>query len=508
MASEIQQNPDACYLALRTRDARFDGRFFVGVTSTGIYCRPVCRVRTPRAEHCRFFRWAAQAELAGFRPCLRCRPELAPADRYWSSHDAGDRLMSHALDWLDDPARWLGDDAGPGPLVRLTSHLGITDRHLRRLFASQVGMTPLQYLQTRRLLTAKLLLTDTRLPMAEVAQASGFSSLRRFNDVFVQSYGMTPSRLRQSPDGGALSESGMRAARLAWRPPMHLTALLGFLKQRELAGNECLVDGPQPVLIKAVHMRWQGRDHAGWVRARFAPAQGCVWVDVSPSLQALLPLVIRRVRHWFDLDTDTTAIDALLEPDFPSSAGIRLPGCFDGFETAVRAILGQQVTLRAANTLAARLSGRLGAPVTTPVANVNRLFPTPECLASVDPATLGELGVTRQRQTAIIGLARACAQGELRLDPGAEPGDTLRRLGQVPGIGPWTSAYVAMRALRVPDAWPSGDAGLRNALTPPGQTDGNTDLQGLSERWRPWRSYAAIRAWATLATDSATEDTP
>jgi AraC family transcriptional regulator, regulatory protein of adaptative response / DNA-3-methyladenine glycosylase II len=334
------------------RDARFDGRFFVGVTSTRIYCRPVCRVRTPRPDHCRYFGLAAQAEQAGFRPCLRCRPELAPADRHWSLHDAAERLIGHALQWLDDPAHGFTDEGGLRPLSQLARHLGVTDRHLRRLFAARLGMSPLQYLQTRRLLTAKLLLTDTPLPVGQVALISGFGSLRRFNDVFVQAYGMSPSKLRQPARSSLPPRTTMRPARLAWRPPMNVPALLGFLGQRLLRGNEQLITGPQPGILKAVALQHHGVAHAGWIRVRFSPDQACVLLDVGPSLLPLLPQVIWRVRHWLDLDTDIAVIDALLEPDFTGGSGMRVPGSFDGFETGVRAILGQQVSLGAANALA------------------------------------------------------------------------------------------------------------------------------------------------------------
>ncbi len=549
MLSELLQDSLACYQALRTRDARFDGRFFVGVTSTGIYCRPVCRVRPPRPENCRFFGHAAQAEQAGFRPCLRCRPELAPRDRHWSYQDAGDRLIGHAIQWLDDPGNALADPDGQSPLTRLCRHLGVTDRHLRRLFAQHLGMTPLQYLQTRRLLTAKLLLTDTSVPIGQVATVSGFGSLRRFNDVFLQAYGLSPSRWRQPVHGAPIGRPGMRPARLAWRPPMNVVATVDFLSRRLLRSNEQRIGGSQPGFLKAVTLQHAGKRHVGWLRVRFAEPDGCVLLDVSPPLLPLLPQIIWRVRHWLDLDTDTGPIDDLLATDFPDGSGMRVPGCFDGFELAVRAILGQQVSLGAANVLAARLTERLGPTIVTPDASVNRLFPAPEDLARVAPSTLGELGIVRQRQTAMLALAQACDRGDLRLDPTIEPTGTVRQLESLPGIGPWTAQYIAMRALRWPDAWPPGDAALRRVLgvhnigrtaagndnghersagplpsqlapQPQGRRHTNSRSAGplpsqlapqpagridSSERWRPWRSYAAMRAWAVL-TPLSTKD--
>lgn len=507
MTRELLQDADACYQALRTRDARFDGRFFVGVTSTRIYCRPVCRVRPPRQDHCRFFGLAAQAEQAGYRPCLRCRPELAPSDRHWSFHDAGDRLIGHALRWLDDPANGLADIEDRSPLVRLSDHLGITDRHLRRLFSLHLGMTPLQYLQTRRLLTAKLLLTDTPLPIGQVALISGFGSLRRFNDVFLQAYGLSPSRWRKPVPGKPSDRSGMRPARLAWRPPMNMQAMLDFLARRRLLGNEQMIEGPQPGILKAVGLRHNATLHVGWLRARFCAPDHCVLLEVSPSLLQVLPQVIWRVRHWLDLDTDTGPIDRLLDADFPGGGGMRVPGSFDGFELAVRAILGQQVSLHAANRLAERLTAQLGERIETPDSSVDHLFPSPERLAAVSPSVLGELGIVRARQTAIMGLAQACACGALRLDPVDDPSATVLQLQTLPGIGPWTAQYVAMRALRWPDAWPAGDVALRRFLAMRRQGEKPTEGDGDDHRWRPWRSYAAVRAWTSLSLTSEKDRT-
>jgi AraC family transcriptional regulator of adaptative response / DNA-3-methyladenine glycosylase II len=506
MATELIQDNDACYRALETRDARFDGRLFVGVTSTGIYCRPVCRVRTPKPAHCRFFALPAQAEQAGFRPCLRCRPELAPADRHWSTHDAGQRLLAHALQWLDNPAKVASSSHGCSPLPTLCRELGISDRHLRRLFADRLGLPPLRYLQTRRLLTAKLLLTDTRLPVAEVALASGFGSVRRFNDVFVQAYGLEPGRFRRGQPLGAGSDALAPKASLAWRPPMDVEGMVTFLRRRLVAGNEWMDPAGEPVLLKAVRLPHQGRDHRGWIRLCWRAAAGCVRLETSPSLVALLPQLIWRVRRWLDLDTDTGHIDRLLERDFPGSNGMRLPGGFDPFELGVRAILGQQVSMAVAGRLTARLVEALGDPVETPQASVMRLFPTAEQLARTPADRLGELGIVRQRQQALLAFARACATGTLDLEDGSEPRALVERLVQLPGIGAWTAHYLVMRASRWSDAWLPSDAALRAALPSPQGPRTPTELQALAQRWRPWRSYAVLRAWTRPPEHPVTQD--
>lgn len=495
MATQLLQNSHACYRALQTRDARFDGRLFVGVTSTGIYCRPVCRVRTPKPAHCRFFALPAQAEQAGFRPCLRCRPELAPADRHWSMHDAGQRLLAHALQWLDNPAKVASTRHGRSPLPALCRELGISDRHLRRLFVDRLGLPPLRYLQTRRLLTAKLLLTDTRLPVAEVALASGFGSVRRFNDVFLQAYGLEPGRFRRGQPLEAGTAALAPKASLAWQPPMDVEGMVAFLRRRLLPGNEWMATEGEPVLLKAVRLPHQGRDLRGWIRLCWVASAGCVRLETSPSLVALLPQLIWRVRRWLDLDTDTAHIDRLLEQDFPGSAGMRLPGGFDPFELGVRAILGQQVSLEVAGRLTARLVEALGDEVETPQASVTRLFPTAQQLAHTPADRLGEMGIVRQRQQALLAFARACAAGTLDLEDGSEPQALVERLVQLPGIGPWTAHYLVMRACGWSDPWLPSDAALRAALPSPQGPRTPTELQALAQRWRPWRSYAVLRAW-------------
>lgn len=481
--------PDACYLALKARDARFDGRFFTGVTTTGIYCRPVCRVRTPKRENCRFFGHAAQAESAGFRPCLRCRPELAPQSLVWSIQDAGSILAHQAARLLDEPDAWR--DVAPS-VDSLAARLGVSDRHLRRIFETQFGVSPLQYLQTRRLLTAKQLLADTDLPITQVALISGYASLRRFNAAFVQHYGLNPTQLRKTGSRGA---HGVEV-RLGYRPPYDIEAMLGFFAQRRIAGVELVGGEGQPQFARTLGIEAGGRQHSGWLEAAFDAQQSIVVLRVSDGLRGVLPLVIRRVRALFDLDADPKAINGVLHASFPKGDGLRVPGALSGYELAVRAVLGQQVTVAAARTLAQRLVDRFGEPIETPWPSLHRLFPTPQALATAEGDALGQLGIVRQRQGAITAIARAVAEGTLELHAGADIPATLAALTALPGIGEWTANYIAMRALRWPDAFPAGDVALHKALGVQGSKQAARQAQAASQAWKPWRSYAVIRAWS------------
>ncbi len=508
-------DPDACYRALCAHDARFDGRFFTAVTSTGVYCRPICRVRAPKRSNCRFFELAAQAEQAGFRPCLRCRPELAPLERHWSTEDSGTILVQQALRWLDDPQAWPGSGESGPTVAHLAARLGVSDRHLRRLFDAQLGLSPLQYLLTRKLLTAKQLLTDTALPITQVALASGFGSQRRFNAAFLAHYHLNPSQWRRQPARAVASRSpNAKPVSLAWRPPLDGTALLGFLAQRQIDGVELIDAGAALSLRRTLRLNTGGTELRGWLSLRLDMAQHRAHLQVSDSLLRALPAVIWRVRALLDLDADPTAINAALHRGFPTGDGLRVPGGVDGFELAVRAVLGQQITVAAARTLAQRLSERFGDPIETPWPELQRLFPTPAALAEAPADALGEIGIVRQRQVALHALAGAVRSGELVLAPHADPGPTLQTLLALPGFGPWTAQYIAMRALRWPDAWPVGDVALTKALGLPDHRGrlAQREAEERSQAWRPWRSYAVVRAWAGTASPQpnppAQENTP
>ena len=477
---------DACYRAVAAHDARFDGAFFIGVTSTGIYCRPVCRVKTPRRENCRFFAHASQAEGAGFRPCLRCRPELAPQTLAWSAQDASALLAQHAARLLDSPDAW-GDEVPS--VAGLAARLGVSDRHLRRVFEAELGVSPMDWLQTRRLLAAKQLLADTRLPVAQVALAAGFASLRRFNAAFAAQYRMSPTALRR--DGSEAKPGDGIAVTLGYRPPYDVREMLQFLQQRGIAGVE-QIDQSTHTVARTLRL---DDDTRGWIACRFEPEQHRVQVRVADSLAPQLPRVIARVRAWLDLDADPAAIHAVLGADFPALAGLRVPGTLDGFELAVRAVLGQQVTVAAARTLTTRLVERFGTPLATPIDGLTRLFPSPAALAAASGDELGQLGLVRQRQAAIHALAQAVTSGQIRLHAGADVAATMDAPKALPGIGAWTADYIALRALRWPDAFPSGDVALQKALAPEGQRLTARAAESRAERWRPWRAYAVIRAW-------------
>jgi AraC family transcriptional regulator of adaptative response / DNA-3-methyladenine glycosylase II len=488
----------ARYRALCSKDARFDGSFFVGVTSTGIYCRPVCRVRTPRVDNCLFFDLAAQAEKAGFRPCLRCRPELAPRHRHWTTTDATLILAHQATLLLDEPGTWLEPTAERTRIATVAARLGVSDRHLRRVFETHLGVSPLQYLQTCRLLAAKQLLTDTRLAISDVALASGFASLRRFNAAFAAHYRINPTQMRRAPATGSCSIDGTERIRLAWRPPLDVGGMMKFFEDRQLDGVERFQSAPQFRFKRSARVSVGGHTHVGWIAGQWEPEKHVLLLAVSDGLLKALPSVIRRVRTLFDLDADPAPVNAVLQSHFPTGSGLRVPGCFDGFELAVRAVLGQQVTVAAARTLTARVIQQWGDPIITPDPEITHLFPTPLALAQADENVLGSLGIVRQRQVALKALAQAVLENHVDLNPSSIALDTVQALQGLPGIGPWTAQYIAMRALRWTDAWPEGDIALLKAmgLENPRSQGARRAAEQLAECWRPWRSYAVIRTWA------------
>jgi len=485
-------DPDAAYQVLIARDARFDGRLFVGVTSTGVYCRLICRVRTPLQRNCRFFETPAQAEAASFRPCLKCRPEIAPgAGLPWSVMDASRTLARQAAQELNTQAA-SGEAAS---LAALAAKLGVSDRHLRRIFAAEQGVTPMQYLQTRRLLLAKQLLTDSALPVAQVALASGFRSLRRFNAAFAHQYRMSPSRLRgaagDEPDRPDATPDAITLT-LAYRAPFDQVALLRFVAQRAIPGIE-EVDG---TTIRRTLRAGSVAAQAGWVEARFDPSRERVQLRFAPALAASSARMLAAARRWLDLDAAPAGIDAALA-NLPGTPGIRLPGSLDAFELAVRAVLGQQVTVAAARTLARRVVERFGTPLATPWPSLARAFPSPQTLAAATLDSVASLGIVRTRSNALIAMAQAWPALEAAM---ASPDDFIAALCELPGIGPWTAHYIAMRALGWPDAFPPNDVAVLKAMRLLFGTQNQRDADAQAQAWRPWRAYAVLRLWNSLET--------
>ncbi len=480
--ADMQFDRDSCYAAMRSRDRRFDGRFFVGVRTTGIYCRPICPAPTPKLCNVDFYACAAAAEAAGFRPCKRCRPETAPGTPAWIGSCAA---VSRALRLIRNGAL---DD---GDVAALAARLGIGARQLRRLFGHHLGTSPAAVARARRVHFARALLDDSDLPVTAVAFAAGFRSVRQFNHAVRSTFGAPPRALRRRgtmPAGGA----DVLTVRLPYRPPLEWESLLGFLAARAIPGVESVRDGCYRRTVTV-------RGAAGILVVEPMAAEAALRLRVEVADAGDMLAVIERVRRVFDLDADPLQIatrlqtSALLRPLVAAAPGLRVPGAWDPFETAVRAILGQQVTVRAATTLAGRLAAAFGTPVVG-MGELTRLFPTPQALAAAD---VSAIGIPRARAATITALAAAVARGEPLLDGARDVDATLAQLCALPGIGPWTAQYIAMRALAEPDAFPAGDLGVRKAL---GNGQGPVSAaaaERLADAWRPWRAYAVMHLWHT-----------
>ena len=475
----------ALYKALVARDPRFDGIFFVGVTSTGIYCRPICPAKTPKEPNCRFFRSAQEAEQGRFRPCLRGRPELAPGS---APVDDSQRIAHLIVQRLEDGT--ISDDAG---LEAIADQFELSSRQIRRIVRKELGVAPIQLILTRRLLLAKQLLTETSLPVTEIAFASGFSSLRRFNDAFRLRYKLSPTRLRRQAVVEVNAPEGETSTlQLCYRPPYDWAGVLRFLAQRELQGVEWVTDD---FYARTVSFG----ERKGWIKVSRAPKKNALLLEFTHSLTPVLPLLMRRTRELFDLDARPDVIDAQLRRDPHLAAlvkqipGMRVPGAFNGFELGLRAIIGQQVTVKAATTVACRVAAAFGEPIVTPHPQLNRLTPAAARIARASVDEIASLGIVSARSRSLIALARAHVSGEVCLDSDNRhnPDEVIRRLAELPGIGAWTAHYIAMRALRWPDAFPKEDIALRNSL---GGVSAK-EAESMADAWRPWRSYAVLRIW-------------
>ncbi len=476
---------DACYRAVRTRDRRFDGRLFTGVKTTGIYCRPICPARTPLQKNVVFFPTAAAAQEAGFRPCLRCRPETAPDLAAWrgTSNTVSRALSLIELGGLDED----GVDA-------LAGRLGVGERQLRRLFREHLGASPVAVAQTRRVLLAKQLIHETRLPMAEVALASGFGSIRRFNETFQALFRCAPGKLRRT-SAADVKANGEVTVRLRYRAPYDWAAMESFLAVRAIAGVERVEPGR--------YLRTIDLDGTHGI-VIVEPGDGALSVTVRfPQLSAL-PAIIARVRRVFDLAADPQAIGAQLAED-PQLAplvqlrpGLRVPGAWDGFELGVRAVLGQQIAVGAAVRLASKLVARFGEPLRLRGESdgLTHVFPHASRLADAD---LSVLGMPRARLQALSSLAAATTADPQLFSTTCDLDEAVARLRGLAGIGEWTAQYIAMRQLREPDAFPAADAGLLRAMADRhGKRPTAKQLLVKAERWRPWRAYAAQHLWAAV----------
>jgi AraC family transcriptional regulator of adaptative response / DNA-3-methyladenine glycosylase II len=475
---------DQCYAIICARDARHDGRFFIGVKTTGVYCRPVCPARTPKRSNVTFYPSAAAAELAGYRPCLRCRPEASPGTPAWNRTGA---TVGRALKLIEEGAM---DEGG---VDELAARVGVGARHLLRLFVEHVGAGPVAVAQSRRVHLAKMLLDQTTLPITDIAFAAGFSSLRRFNAAFSKTYARSPRDIRRS--SASTNNGDGLVIRLSYRPPFDWDQVSGFLAGRAIAGVERV--SPEEY-VRTVRLE----DVTGTIRVR--PAKN------GPQLNVVIPVtlakhtheIVRRVRRVFDLRADSPAIgahlgcDSLLNPLVAARPGLRVAGAWDGFELAVRALLGQQVTVKAATTLSGRLARRYGERIEGAEGEeLAYVSPTAERLAR---AQLNNLGAPESRANAIRTLARAVCDGRIRFETPADPEQWIASLMELPGFGAWTAQYIAMRALNEPDAFPAGDLALQKMVSP-GTRATEKQLLQRAEAWRPWRAYAAMHLWTSFS---------
>lgn len=470
-------NPDY-YSALLSRDHKFDGRFFVGVSSTRIYCRPVCRVRTPKQANCTFYPSAAAAQQAGFRPCLKCRPELAPG---LACIDASRRYAKIAAQLIE--CGFLAEHS----CMDLAARLGVTDRHLRRIFVAAYGVSPIAYAQAQRLLHAKCLLTDTGLPLSEVALTAGFKSLRRFNELFRARYNLIPSSIRKQCQVKQTSRDALTFY-LSYRPPYDWAWILNFFAVRAVAGLEAVTTSSYARTFSVQH---GGECYTGWIRITPEPARTAVRLDISASLGRVVPEVILRVRQLLDLDAQPDDIMQKLAGLPHLLPGLRLPGTMSGFEAAIRAILEQQISTRAATTLISRFVMSFGQSVKTPFAGVAYVFPEPHAVAALSPQALRAIGLTTKRAACILTLAQRIDTGMLEVEYVVDIEKGIKALTGIPGIGVWTASYIAMRGWSWPDIFLHEDYGIKQYFSQlrPAQ------LRTLAACWSPWRSYATLHFW-------------
>ena len=466
-----------CEQARLARDARFDGLFFTAVRSTGIYCRPVCPAPPPKPENVSYYPSAAAASAAGYRPCLRCRPELSPDD----ANLLQDQTLHQALALLNEGI------LQEQPASALADAMGVSARQLQRLFVAKLGATPAQLHTTRRLLLAKQLLTETALPVTQVALAAGFNSLRRFNSAFLEGCGMPPSALRKQH--GAVA-GGEPVLRLAYRPPLDFPLMLAFLRRRSLPGIECIDERSYQRVVLANGV-------ASLIRVTADPKRPELRLQLGTTDPRAIPAIVAKVRRVFDLDADLRTVlatlgqEPLLARGIAERPGLRIPGGWDGFEVAARAVLGQQVSVAAATTLARRLVDRFGEHLPGMPEGLDRQFPAPATLLD---APLESIGLPRTRAATLRAIARACAEQRLDFSRAQTLESFVQKATALPGIGPWTAHYMALRAMGLPDAFPAGDLVLQQVLGE-GQRLSERETERRSQLWRPWRAYAVLHLW-------------
>jgi AraC family transcriptional regulator, regulatory protein of adaptative response / DNA-3-methyladenine glycosylase II len=499
------EDEERCYRAVQSRDARFDGWFFTAVTTTGIYCRPSCPAITPRRQNVRFYTTAAAAQQSGFRACKRCRPDASPGSPQWNERaDLVGRAMRLIADGVVDR------DGVPG----LARRLNYSERHLNRQLTTELGAGPLALARAQRAHTARLLIETTELTFTQIAFASGFTSVRQFNDTVREVFCSSPSELRAGANGtrsatgvhpagdGRTGLPGSITLRLAYREPFEPSTMFEFLGSRAVPGVESW-DG-------VTYRRVLDLPH-GLATVALAPAVGYVQCDLGIADWRDVGVAVQRCRRMLDLDADPVAIagqlgyDALIGALVAAAPGRRSPGHVDGNEVAVRAVFGQQVSVAGARTLAGRLAVALGEPLPVPVGGLTHAFPRAEAIAAMNPA---DLAMPESRKRALLSLCEALAEGSVVIDPGVDRAQLVEQLVRLPGIGPWTAGYIAMRALGDPDVFLPTDLGVRHAVERLGGDGSPRALAALAERWRPWRSYALHHLWASLASSRASSLTP
>lgn len=485
MKNQTVLTPEVAYKIFENRDRRFDGLIFIGVITTGVYCRPICPAPHPKFSNCEFFPSAMLAEQSGFRPCLRCKPERSPnsylADDISPAVYSAIQMIEYAIskDWT---------------LAELASHLEISERHLRRMFTEELGVTPIQYLQSIRLLRAKQLLGDTNMPITQIAFASGFKSLRRFNETFKDRYNLTPSAIRKrTTNEGEKVEPKVLQLKCGFRTPYDWDHIVSYFNGRSAHGAE--------LVHKGIYYRTVQIDkYKGWISVALSKKDKHLSIQISYSLHPVVSVIITRIKRQFDVHANPLQInkqlgtDPVLRKRIENNPGLRSPGAFNPFELLIRVILGQRISVKAATTLMNRFVSTFGQPFPTPIPKLSRLSPSPEVVAKADPGAIAALGMPLKRAQTIVEVAKVFESGKLDFLTDTNISKIKSELMKIPGIGPWTVEYMLMRGVSWPDAFPSTDLGIQKAL----KTKNKSEIESIGKKWQPYRSYATHHLWNML----------